>query len=284
MLCLDHPTLASPYSFDSYHVNRTEPIQQNQKNLAKRTKETKELPLLLVVVLLCLAQIATKGVRIKRKQPRKKTRSFPTQGKEGGKSEKMESQEPSKRFIILNDDRFKWVLPHDLAKYANSHFNQYVKEQDLKESILTENLVSANITEVKKLDEFMSHLLKENNQTSVCPLDTILDKIQRKSNDIMGPLSKVWHALESAATAPDHEADLIIEGLLNLVQQTVFLVRPTNNTISYHRRLSALAGAMKSSSRAKSMIKDESALLENSGKELSDKDFRVQITDTVKAQ
>ena len=169
MLCLDHPTLASPYSFDSYHVNRTEPIQQNQKNLAKRTKETKELPLLLVVVLLCLAQIATKGVRIKRKQPRKKTRSFPTQGKEGGKSEKMESQEPSKRFIILNDDRFKWVLPHDLAKYANSHFNQYVKEQDLKESILTENLVSANITEVKKLDEFMSHLLKENNQTSVCP-------------------------------------------------------------------------------------------------------------------
>ena len=103
----------------------------------------------------------------------------------------------------------------------------------------------------------------------------ILEKIQRKSNDIMGPLSKVWHALESAATAPDHEADLIIEGLLNLVQQTVFLVRPTNNTISYHR---------KSSSRAKSMIKDESALLENSGKELSDKDFRVQITDTVKAQ
>ena len=100
----------------------------------------------------------------------------------------------------------------------------------------------------------------------------------------MGPLSKVWHSLESAATAPDHEADLIIEDLLNLVQQTVFLVRPTNNTIAYHRRLSALAGAMKSSSQAKSMIKDKSALLENSGKELSDKDFRVQMTDTVKAQ
>ena len=59
-----------------------------------------------------------------------------------------------------------------MAKYGNSHFNQYVQERDLKESILTENPVLSNITEAKKLDEFMSHLLKENNQTSVCTLDT----------------------------------------------------------------------------------------------------------------
>ena len=50
----------------------------------------------------------------------------------------------------------------------------------------------------------------------------------------MGPLSKVWHALESATTAPDDEADLTIEDLLNLVQQTLLLVGQTNNTISYH--------------------------------------------------
>ena len=55
-----------------------------------------------------------------------------------------------------------------MAKYANSHFNQYVQERDLKESILTKNPVPSNITGVKKLDEFMPHLLKENNQTSVC--------------------------------------------------------------------------------------------------------------------
>ena len=45
-----------------------------------------------------------------------------------------------------------------------------------------------------------------------------------------------------------------------------------------------MAGAMKSSSQAKSMIEDKSALLENSGKELFGKDFRDQITDTVKVQ
>ena len=67
----------------------------------------------------------------------------------------------------------------------------------------------------------------------------------------MGPLSKLWHALESATTAPDDEVDLTIEGFLNLVQQTVLLVGQTNNTISHNRRLSALTGAVKSSSQAK---------------------------------
>ena len=166
-----------------------------------------------------------------------------------------------------------------MVKYSNSHFNQYVQERNLKESILT-----VNITEVKKLDKFMSHLLKENNQKSVCALDATLKKIQKKNTDAMGPLSKLWHALESATTSPDNEADLTIEDLLNLVQETVLLVGQTNNTISHHRGLSMLAGAMKSSSQEKSKIKDKSTLLENSGKELFGKDFRDQITDTVKAQ
>ena len=88
----------------------------------------------------------------------------------------------------------------------------------------------------------------------------------------MGPLSKTWRALESATTAPDDEVDLTIEDLLNLVQQTVLdkLIIPFHIIGSLARWL------------AKSMIKDKSTLLENSGKELLD--FYDQITDTVKAQ
>ena len=66
------------------------------------------------------------------------------------------------------------------------------------------------------------------------------------------PEEKYWchgTSIKNATTAPDDEVDLTIEDLLNLVQQTVLLVGQTNNTISYHRRLSALAGAMKSSSQ-----------------------------------
>ena len=69
-------------------------------------------------------------------------------------------------------------------------------------------------------------------------------------------------------TAPEGEANLNFEDLLNFVQQTVLLFGQTNNTISYYRRLSALAGANESSNQARSMIKDKIRLLENSEKEL----------------
>lgn len=39
----------------------------------------------------------------------------------------------------------------------------------------------------------------------------------------MGLLSKLWHAFESAAAAPQNEAGLTIEELLNLLQQTVLI-------------------------------------------------------------
>ena len=64
----------------------------------------------------------------------------------------------------------------------------------------------------------MSHLQKENNQTSICTRATTFEKIEKKNIDVMGPLSELWHALESATTAPDDEDDLTIEHLLNLVQ------------------------------------------------------------------
>ena len=47
------------------------------------------------------------------------------------------------------------------------------------------------------------------------------EEIQRNI-DVIGPLSKLWHALESATTAPDDEVDLT--NLLNLVQNTMLLV------------------------------------------------------------
>ena len=90
----------------------------------------------------------------------------------------------------------------------------------------------------------------------------------------MGPQPKLWHALESAATVSDDEANLTIEDLLNLARQAVLLAGKTNDTISYHRWLSALASAMNNSSQTESMIKDKSTPLENSRKEFFGKEFR----------
>ena len=87
----------------------------------------------------------------------------------------------------------------------------------------------------------------------------------------MGSLSKLWYALNTAAAALQDGAELAVE--------TVFLIEQTNNLILYHRRLSALTRIMKNFNQAKSRI-----LLENLVNDLFEREFRDQITDTMKSQ
>ena len=48
-----------------------------------------------------------------------------------------------------------------MAEYANTHFETYVKEADLKHQILMENPVADNLDQVKKLDDFVRDILKD---------------------------------------------------------------------------------------------------------------------------
>ena len=70
----------------------------------------------------------------------------------------------------------------------------------------------------------MAHLLMP-----VSTLDTTFKKTLMKNIAVMGTISKLWHALESAAAASQDEAELITKELLNLVQQTVIFTVQTNN-------------------------------------------------------
>lgn len=90
--------------------------------------------------------------------------------KGNGKLEKMKkNQQPSERFtILIQDEQFKWVLP-DLVVYANLHFNQYVQERIWRSQFWLRTLFPLTLQKLKKLDEFTSDLLKENNKTSYKP-------------------------------------------------------------------------------------------------------------------
>ena len=57
----------------------------------------------------------------------------------------------------------------------------------------------------------------------------------------------------------------------------------TNIALSNHRHLSVLDGVMKSTVQAKSMLKNKSELLQRENKDLFGKEFREQISETVKA-
>ena len=55
----------------------------------------------------------------------------------------------------------------------------------------------------------------------------------------------------------------------------------TNIALSYHRRLSALNGIMKSTLQAKSMLKNKYELLQKENKDLFGKEIREQISETI---
>ena len=63
-----------------------------------------------------------------------------------------------------------------MADYTNTHFETYVKEADLKRQILTENLVPDNLDQVKKLDDFVRDILKNNCKQKELDMDSAFEK------------------------------------------------------------------------------------------------------------
>ena len=101
-----------------------------------------------------------------------------------GKSEFSEKEDDKyadfKRFrAVPKHDEFKWDLPENLAKYTNDHFNKFIPEKDLQESILVENPVPLNLHPPRKMDEFMRDLIFEKRVGSIeVAADSNLVKLQ----------------------------------------------------------------------------------------------------------
>ena len=55
-------------------------------------------------------------------------------------------------------------------------------------------------------------------------IENVLEKLQRKTFDVMGPLSKLWNILERAKGAEEDAVQISINDLLHYVEQTVLLL------------------------------------------------------------
>ena len=100
--------------------------------------------------------------------------------------------------VISEEDKFRYNLPTNRAKDANAHFESYVKEADLKQQILTENLVPDNLDQLKKLDHFVFDILKDKRKQKDMDMDSTLEKVQSKNVCVRGSLPKFWMILVEA--------------------------------------------------------------------------------------
>ena len=182
---------------------------------------------------------------------------------ETGKRPFEEAQKPESSFkrqrceAFADEEQHEWDLPDELASYANKYLQKFVEDKNLKDSILNENPVPTNITKPRKLDEYYKELLEENRAKRELTLDVTLEKIQSKTLNIMGPVSKLWFRFEEASAQENNMVQLDLNELIQYLEQSVMLYRRLN----VNRRLNVLS-AVQDRQKAKSIIKDQTELLE----------------------
>ena len=64
-----------------------------------------------------------------------------------------------------------------MVEYTNTYFETYVKEVDLKQQILMENLVPDYLQQVKKFDNFVRDILKDKRKQKDLNMDGKFEKI-----------------------------------------------------------------------------------------------------------
>ena len=123
-----------------------------------------------------------------------------------------------------------------MAQYANVNFNTHIKEADLIKTVLIKNPAPENINPVKTLDDFVKDILKDKKKQKDIDFDNVLEKIQGRNRSVMGPLSKIWTAVDSTKLSLEDSVEVDLKEIQDFVEQTALLLGQASNSISYYRR------------------------------------------------
>jgi len=198
-----------------------------------------------------------------------------------GEREDEEPPTKKKRFQPMQDES-KWEIPKEMSEYLNKLINSYIPDATIKESILDLNPVPTNIRQSFVLDEFLRELLEDNNRSKELSNDDILDKIQKRVINILGPLSCIWHNLESVPINEDNETS--ITELISDVEKTLTLVGQTVHNIAYQRRHKILSAIMSNPRKVTKMLREKTELLEKEKDALFGSKFEEKMIKTLKSK
>ena len=186
--------------------------------------------------------------------------------------------------MVSEEDQYKYSLPLDTVHYANVNFDTYIKETDPIKVVLIKNPVPENINLVKTLDDFVKCILKDKKKQKDVDFDNVLEKAQGRNLSVMGPLLKIWTAVESARLSQKDSVEVDLKEIQEFVEQTVLLLGQALNSISYYRIFDMLLALTNSPPQSKQMLREDSELLQMNNKNLFGKKFRENIWDTSKSK
>ena len=175
------------------------------------------------------------------------------------------------------EDKFRYNLPTAKVEYVNTQFETNVKEADLKQQILTENLVPDNLEQVKKLDDFVRDILKDKIKQKDLNMDSAFEKNQLKNGCVTEPLSKLWMLVEKARRSKEKQILINLDIIRAYIEQTVLLLGQISNYIAYFRRYNILAALNCPVQQSKEMLRQEADLLQPHDRNLFRKTFREHL-------
>ena len=170
------------------------------------------------------------------------------------------------------DDQNSWKLPKEQAKYVIKHFNTYINDKTLKESILESNPVPSNVGRTLKLDNYMKSLLKQAGKSYVSTADRDWAAVQKKVFDILGPVTSLWSQLENFKNGR-RDGRISQSELGENIEQTIVLLGQVNNAVNYHRRLNVLSALQKNQRSASSTLQEEYEFFKSPSKHLFGSSF-----------
>ena len=140
----------------------------------------------------------------------------------------------------------------------------------MNEKILMENQVPSNLQEVPVLDDYVKTMLV---LQTVITTDSQMGKFQEKILQVMGPLIRLCMGLEDVRNESSEAVEVPVDTFATLIEQTTLLLGQASLSISYACRLNILKALPKDPCKAKTLLKEKTALSQEEESHLFGKKF-----------
>ena len=164
-----------------------------------------------------------------------------------------------------------WSLSEDLLSYILKQFHSFFPDAEL-EDILKYCPIKSNVPPPVPPDEFLMGFGRKL-QIFAKQLNKLLQKMQQKVLNVLGPLSKIWQKIEDSTQCKTDRVEIDLGEFKELTEQSIMMLGQVFNNITYNRCLSVLNALMKEH-KSKQMLKEKASIFSESHKELFGQNFR----------
>ena len=111
-----------------------------------------------------------------------------------------------------------------MLSYILKQFHSFILDAELEDSILKYNPIPSNVPPPASLDEFLRGILEENHKYLQMQEEKLLQKMQQKVLNVLGPLSKVFQKYEDSTQCKTGRVEINLYEFKELTEQSIMML------------------------------------------------------------